>query len=273
MPEMQVEYNGNQESSSRVIFLVIRPNHIIDTDDATKTKGKPQKVHRFPPRARKNLWTEAEDAELEKGFRLHGYQWNLIVKDPNLHLEGRTGGQVRDRFRLRFPELYNQQSSIPLQMRPLRIWTEEEDGALEKGFNLYGTQWSLMVKNPSLSLQGRSVGQIRDRFRSKFPEQYTQQSTSSRQNIPEKKARIPSQKSSDSSEQTEKDEASAKTTAPYTSTTITTTTTTTALLNGEEEDKRLSNSILHDGWDWDENLTLAPLAWEDMATRPMFPFE
>lgn len=41
----------------------------------------------------------------------------------------------------------------------------------------------------------------------------------------------------------------------------------------EEEDNRLSNSILHNDWDWDENLTLAPLAWEDMANRPMFPFD
>jgi len=42
------------------------------------------------------------------------------------------------------------------------------------------------------------------------------------------------------------------------------------LLNDDEEDNRLS-SFRYD--DWDENVTLPPLLWEDMATRPMFDLE
>lgn len=30
---------------------------------------------------------------------------------------------------------------------------------------------------------------------------------------------------------------------------------------------------LRDDWDWDDNLTLAPVAWEDMANKPMFQFD
>jgi hypothetical protein len=42
------------------------------------------------------------------------------------------------------------------------------------------------------------------------------------------------------------------------------------LLNDDEKDNRLS-SFRYD--DWDENVTLPSLLWEDMATRSMFDLE
>lgn len=63
-------------------------------------------------RARKRVWTAAEDEEMDRGFRLHGYKWELIAKDPDLHFDNRTGSQIRDRFRLRYPDLYAQQGVI-----------------------------------------------------------------------------------------------------------------------------------------------------------------
>lgn len=44
-----------------------------------------------------------------------------------------------------------------------------------------------------------------------------------------------------------------------------------SLLNGDDEDTRPSASLRYDGWD--DNVTLPPLLWEDMATRPMFDLE
>jgi len=44
-----------------------------------------------------------------------------------------------------------------------------------------------------------------------------------------------------------------------------------ALLNSDLEDDRTSPSLRLDGWD--ANVTLAPLLWEEMATRPMFDLE
>jgi len=44
-----------------------------------------------------------------------------------------------------------------------------------------------------------------------------------------------------------------------------------ALLNSDMEDDRPSSSLRLDGWD--ANVTLAPLLWEEMATRPMFDLE
>lgn len=57
-------------------------------------------------RARRKPWNDAEDAALAEGYRQHGFQWTQIAKDPTLCLSNRTGNQVRDRFRLKYPDLY-----------------------------------------------------------------------------------------------------------------------------------------------------------------------
>lgn len=43
------------------------------------------------------------------------------------------------------------------------------------------------------------------------------------------------------------------------------------LLNDDDDDDNRLSSFRYD--DWDENVTLPPLLWEDMATRPMFDLE
>ena len=67
----------------------------------------PRKKSRF--RARKRGWTAAEDEAMIKGFEIHGYRWELMARDGDLHFDNRTGAQIRDRFRLRFPLTYAQQ--------------------------------------------------------------------------------------------------------------------------------------------------------------------
>ena len=142
-----------------------------------------------------------------------------MVKDPNLKFDRRSGGQIRDRFRLRFPELYNQQDAAPQQKKP-------HDKNL----------------NPNKNQQP-----------------------------PQAKPAMTSRRSSDFKEQARNDEGDLegegrvplKTALSFT----------TGLLNAEDEHYKLSNSILRDDWDWDDNLTLAPVAWEDMANKPMFQFD
>ena len=158
---------------------------------------------------------------------------------------------------------------------PKRLWTEQEDTELDKGFQLYGYQWNLMLKDPALNFDQRSCGQIRDRFRLRFPDMYKQQDSTG---PPKEKRASPKKKQpaksssrtrkavSDSNQPANEEESDVGARDRTGSKTI-------PASHTEEEDNRLSNSILHNDWDWDENLTLAPLAWEDMATRPMFPFD
>ncbi|MCJ1393874.1 hypothetical protein MMC18_006750 [Xylographa bjoerkii] len=63
---------------------------------------QPYKPHRtLPPR-----WTKEEDESLIKGHKKYGFSWTAITKDPEMQLSHRLGAQVRDRFRLKFSELY-----------------------------------------------------------------------------------------------------------------------------------------------------------------------
>lgn len=41
-------------------------------------------------------------------------------------------------------------------------------------------------------------------------------------------------------------------------------------MNGEDGERGLGGPLEQYGWD--ENVTLAPLLWEDMATQPIFDF-
>lgn len=72
--------------------------------------GKRQKKAR-------RVWTAEEDVALVNGYRQYGFQWCQMVKDTSLKFVDRTGPQVRDRFRQKFPELYAQQSAPAIDPR------------------------------------------------------------------------------------------------------------------------------------------------------------
>ncbi|KAL8771998.1 MAG: hypothetical protein Q9209_002663 [Squamulea sp. 1 TL-2023] len=72
-------------------------------------KEEPQQPRRKP----KHLWSEEEDESLVKGYQKYGFSWKDIATDPMLALENRTGPQIRDRFRKRFPELYGEAPAPP----------------------------------------------------------------------------------------------------------------------------------------------------------------
>ena len=58
--------------------------------------------------------------------------------------------------------------------RERRVWTEDEDAELLKGFTLYGPLWTRIQKDPSLHLEARRPTDLRDRFRNRFPERYAE---------------------------------------------------------------------------------------------------
>ena len=209
------------------------------------TKDSPLKNSRLPVRARKHHWTEEEDAELDKGFRKYGYQWNLMVKDPDLHFDRRSGGQIRDRFRLRFPEIYNQQDANTQPKKP-----PDKKSSSSKKTTVTTTQ----------------APPTRNRSNDIINELIT-------------KPDVNDDPGADLDGDGRKSPPSKSTT-----TTITTSQPSSSFItaglnlnlnNVDDEDNRLSlsNSILHDDWDWNDNLTLAPVAWEDMANKPMFSFD
>jgi len=186
------------------------------------TGGKKKRAtpNPLPPRA----WTDAEDVDLVKGYQKHGFQWSLIARDPHLTFSNRTGAHVRDRFRLKFPDIYRDVSKSQrdaLSAAKVRKGKESEkaakkgnDGPTEvaddgQGHNDNGNDYGFQAQALSNSMSKQSLSAITPL------------------NI-------------------------------------------LGLLNYDEEHTRLS-SFRYD--DLNENVTLPPLLWEDMATRPMFDLE
>ncbi|KAK8201861.1 hypothetical protein M8818_005385 [Zalaria obscura] len=65
------------------------------------------------PRRSRNMFTEEDDMHLLQGFMRHGKSWQSIQRDPELHLCRRKPTDLRDRFRIRFPEKYAQTGLAP----------------------------------------------------------------------------------------------------------------------------------------------------------------
>lgn len=183
----------------------------------TSMKKKRATPNPLPPRA----WTDAEDADLVKGYQKHGFQWSLIARDLDLTFSDRTGAHVRDRFRLKFPDIYRDvsKSRRDALSAAKACKDKESEKAAQRGN--YGPE----VADDEQAHDDNDYGIHGQALSNSI----TNQSLSA--------------------------------TAPFNI---------MGLLNDDEEDNRLS-SFRYD--DWDENVTLPPLLWEDMATRPMFDLE
>ena len=94
-----------------------------------RKRRKPQ-VSRSPgpnrKRARRTPWSKEEDDALREGYRQYGFQWTAIANDPSLHLDNRSGNQVRDRFRLKYAHLYGgEEVKSPTASRPASTSVDE----------------------------------------------------------------------------------------------------------------------------------------------------
>lgn len=61
---------------------------------------------------------------------------------------------------------------IKSKRRSRRPFTPAEDEALLKGYAVHGFQWTLIQQDKHLNLSHRRATDLRDRFRTKFPNAY-----------------------------------------------------------------------------------------------------
>ena len=178
-------------------------------------KDEPQQSKRKP----KHLWSQEEDESLVEGYQKHGFSWKDIANDPMLALENRTGTQIRDRFRKRFPDLYGEAPIPPKEPQ------HDSNGAA-------------MTPEPKVN-QPPATGQ------------YSVAGGEEERRKGDKTGKASGPRS----------RHAALTSGPHDI---------NGLLNNDSGDTR-QTALRSD--DWAENVTLAPLLWEDLCTKPMFELD
>ncbi len=213
------------------------------TQDPSKRRPLLKSIHR------KGTWNDAEDADLEKGYQKHGFSWARIIADPELSLGHKTGPQARDRFRTRFPELYGEDiRPKPGDGTPRKKKKNLEPEKSNQPADVQATERS-SYKHSSGDLPDMTAGA---------------QNLENRDDLSDESAIV---------SENDNDLARPKETISPGNLSVFNSGTNNimALLNSDMEDDRPSSSLRLDGWD--ANVTLAPLLWEEMATRPMFDLE
>ena len=258
-------------------------------------------------------WTAGEDANLSKGYQIYGFQWTAITKDPTLNLGHRTGPQVRDRFRLKFPVQYN--ASVPLPLPPdapeksRRQSSDHGSNIIRPTSKIQGNHrqeltWILRDSSEPPQFKGSGVllahePDEKDKFeppsrRNSFPAKYLQDDHN-------KPVQLQGQKLSGADQRT----VTSQSTPPASLTTGDRSRQTSMEMEIDEtrhmniESKNgskpwLVNDLLNEDEseqhsrlppfkfpfdnDWSnetisDSVTLPPLLWEDMASRPLFDLE
>lgn len=186
--------------------------------DPPAQKEEPRQPRKKP----KHHWSEEEDESLVKGYQKYGFSWKDIASDPSLALSNRSGPQIRDRFRKRFPELYGEAPApAPASSKDDRNIVNED---------------SCAAKMPTSKGSQKKIPENEDDKRNGDGLQNRRLS-----------ATLPRQMSS--------------VCAPHSI---------SGLLNSNDEENQQS-SFRSD--DWDGNVTLPPLLWEDLCTKPMFELD
>ena len=181
---------------------------------------------------RKGAWSEAEDNALVVGYEKHGFSWAKIATDPNLTFNDRSGPQIRDRFRQLFPTSYGEGRAM-----------KERSNEKAKNKDVFNSLPSTYADIPtSSSLQNIGNHNANDTGIG-APEQGSMANLSNDQHSHDPTRRFNTQ--------------------PSVSNTI------MGLLNEQLDENRPSSSLQLDE-DWDQSVTLPPLMWEEMATRPLF---
>ncbi|KAF8332025.1 uncharacterized protein EI90DRAFT_3154400 [Cantharellus anzutake] len=171
----------------------LKPRKPVNNDPDANQASTSFALPNPPKRAKRNMWTERETQYLVEGCNIHGVgNWKLILEDPGFEFQDRSPVDLKDRFRVSFPEAYkkyypnakthlsNKTSALALEepvferarQNKRRPFSPEEDEALRRGYEEHGTVWSAIAKDPILS--SRKSTDLRDRFRNAFPELYAQ---------------------------------------------------------------------------------------------------
>ncbi|KAI4280200.1 MAG: hypothetical protein L6R35_005959 [Caloplaca aegaea] len=271
---------------------------------------------------KRTKWSDEETHCLVKGLDKYGVgKWTRIVNDPGYSFrQGRTALDLKDRFRtlmgnspadaagegISYKVLFGYAGSSQKpdpgppspkeepqkpRKKPKHLWSEEEDESLVKGYQKHGFCWKAIANDESLALGDRSGPQIRDRFRKRFPDLYSEvppPSTNPRHapSVASNTASASMTKGSElgSGDQCihptntndhntkEKDEHMSKPSANWPKPTPSASAPQgiNGLLNSEEPDP-FQSPFRSD--DWANNVTLAPLQWEDLCIKPIFEFD
>lgn len=157
------------------------------------TTGKEKGSHH----SERHMWTQTETKALVDGCNKHGIgNWKAVLNDKELamHFNGRTPGDLKDRFRTYFPDAYHElypnakthtsravRSKAPDgksifekgKTKERRPFTVAEDEVLRKGYEQFGSHWAVIAKNAVFEGRRKSTD-LRDRFRNAFPSLYLQ---------------------------------------------------------------------------------------------------
>ena len=243
-------------------------------------------------------WTAEEDANLAKGYQKYGFQWTVITKDPEMNLAHRTGPQVRDRFRLKYPLHYNASAPLSLPDAPKRAnqRSSEDDPKVNqpkcKSQGNHRQELTWILRDSSEPPQRKDSGGLisqrldgkgqheRPNRRNSFPFKYLQDDDNN-EPLQLQEQRVP-----------DVDQHTLASSGPASLTTGDRSRQTSVeiddtrnmniddLLNDDdsEQHSRLPPFKFPFDNDWSnesisDSVTLPPLLWEDMTSRPLFDLE
>ena len=242
-------------------------------------------------------WTLNEDVNLSKGYQKHGFRWTAITRDPELNLGHRTGPQVRDRFRLKFPLYYQAASPIPtpdapkgqglpkpdLQHKVGPSRSKYDEGKRQKltwilRDSLEAPQSNLSRSSVAQSVEERDRTEISDDQRHSFPSADPQNEHEASHSQGKKLAGVEDTRQSQS---TPPASLSSGERSRQTSVDVDENRNMNIddLLNSDgEQQSRLPPFKFPFDNEWssetlNDSLTLPPLLWEDLASRPLFDLE
>ena len=248
-------------------------------------------------------WTIAEDASLSKGYEKYGFQWTAITKDPEMGLGHRTGPQLRDRFRLKYALHYRASIPLPLPEDAKRARQRESSVGLKpsksapktSGNHRQELTWILRDSSepprqvkPHSSLEKVVGGQDKigphKNRRNSFPFKYLQDEHDLAQEHGEKAVDVEAvygSQSTPSSSLTPGNHSRQSSMDADADADETRNLNIDELLNSEsEQHSRLPPFKFPFDNDWgsetineNQSVTLPPLLWDDMASRPLFDLE
>ena len=259
--------------------------------DNQRKLPQPYKPYRtLPPR-----WTKEEDENLIKGHKKYGFSWTAITKDPGMQLTHRLGAQVRDRFRLKFSELYQ---AAPPKTEIKKTKSQPKHNSIKEELHAHSSlDVSLSPKvskrrkaeSRMNSLEARKTPQAKISHAALSPKPYTlpaelEITTRGLEHHHGQASRYESTRDVRSdlqgqpqglfpeilgySDERSRQSSVAADDARHLGI--------LGLLNQEEEEEEVSRlpPFKYSYEDWGEgSVTLPPLLWEDMAARPMFDLE
>lgn len=109
---------------------------------------------------------------LEKPVSSEGQSTDLGAQDSTRIAEAKRGRKPERKSRSQLHELGIDEDFAKVSRRKRTAYSPAEDAALLIGFTIYGKSWTAIQQDPNLGLSNRTATDLRDRMRTKYPEDY-----------------------------------------------------------------------------------------------------